>query len=247
MARLLIGAALMPSSVLLVWASLQAVAALITNGRATAWSFLGGMAAVAALWAFGRYGLVEERGPLSWIAALSRRVYVLGHETTHALAAWASGAKVLGISVGERGGHVDLSHSNAFIALAPYCVPLYTILVVAAYRALLWYDPGAGRRQVFLALMGATLAFHVLKTYETITDRDQPDLPAAGGVLFSLALILLANGLVVLLLVKALFPGSVDLGASLRGVADGTRGFWLRLYALAAPLRTSFVAQLQRP
>lgn len=247
MTRLLVGAALLPSSVLALWAAVQAVGGLTKSPNGAAWPFLGGIGLTAAVWVFGRYGLVEDAGPVAWLSALSRRSYVLGHELTHALAAWMSGAKVLGISVGERGGHVDLSHSNAFIALAPYCIPLYTILVVAGYRALLYYRPGAGSRPVFLALMGLSLGFHLVKTFETITDRSQPDLPAAGGVLFSLALIALANGLIVLLLVKALFPAAVDLGLSLRGVALSTKAFWLSVYSVAAPLRTSFVAQLKHP
>jgi hypothetical protein len=246
MARLLIGAALLPSSVLAVWAAALAVSGLATQSKA-AWPFLLGMGGTAALWFLMRYAVEHPDGPLGWASAAARRLYVFGHEMTHALAAWSVGAKVLGMSVRDDGGHVDLSHSNAFIALAPYCVPLYTLLVVAGYRLLLYFKPGAGGRALFLLLVGLTIAFHLIKTFETIWDREQPDLPAAGGVVFSLSLILLANALCVLLLVKALFPAAVDLGGSLREVALRTRGFWRGAYAFIEPLRHSFVAQLKRP
>jgi hypothetical protein len=194
-----------------------------------------------------RYVVGEAKGPIGWLEALSRRFYVFGHELTHAVAAWSMGAKVLDFKVGDDGGHVDLSHSNAYIALAPYCVPIYTLLVVAGYRALLYFRPAVGGRSGFLGLMGLTIGFHLIKTFETISDRKQPDLPAAGGVVFSLSWILLANSLAVLLLVKALFPAAVDLGASARVLARSTASFWRGLYAFMEPLRHSFVAQLKRP
>lgn len=246
MARLLVGAALLPSSVLAAWVAALAVGGLTAHGQ-SAWPFLVGLGGTAACWAFMRWIVEEAPTPLRWGSAFFRRAYVLGHETTHALAAWSTGAKVLGMSVREDGGHVDLSHSNAFIALAPYCIPIYTLLTIVGYRVLLHFRPHTGGRSAFLGLMGLTIAFHLLKTFETIWDREQPDLPAAGGVLFSLSWILLANALAVLLLVKALFPAAVDLGGSLREVGVRTAGFWRSAYALFEPLRRSFVAQLQRP
>ncbi len=170
--------------------------------------------------------LVGEGGPAAAGAALVRRAYVFGHELTHALAAWAVGAQVHGFHVGEDGGHVDLSRSNAFIALAPYCVPIYTLLVIAGYRVLVWLRPGAGSPGLFLGLLGLTLAFHVLLTFESLVDQRQPDLTAAGGVVFSLALIALSNGLLVLLLLKLLFPRAVALSEPLWLVMTSSAAFW---------------------
>lgn len=246
MARLLFGLALMPTAVFTAVVGVQALGALTTNAPA-AWPFLSGLVAVAVVWVFGRYLMDELNGPIGIAASLTRRLYVLGHETTHALAAWSFGAKVLGFKAGEHSGHVDLSHSNAVIALAPYCVPIYTILVVAAYRALLWYRPGTGGRELFLFLLGGSFAFHLLKTFETIWDREQPDLPAAGGVVFSLSWIVLANGFVMLALVKILFPGAVDFGGGLRSVAFRSGGFWKSCWRFVAPIKDSFVAQMRKP
>ena len=246
MARLIVGAVLMPSALFAVWAAVRTVAGLTARSQAT-WPFLFGLAALACWWAFMRFVIEEAKGPLGWFASLSRRVYVLGHEATHALAAWSVGAKVHDIQVGDAGGHVDLSHSNAFIALAPYCFPIYTLLTVVVYRAVLYLRPAYAHRTVFLIAMGLTVAFHLIKTFETIFDREQPDLPAAGGVVFSMSWILLANSLAVTLLVKALFPSAVDLMDSARVVAASTSAFWRGAYALVEPLRHSFVAQLKRP
>jgi len=245
MARLLVGIALLPTSAVAVWAASEAVLRLTSHGAA--WPFLAGMAASAALWAFFRYGLETRESPGGRVAALATRLHVLAHELTHAVAAWTVGAKVLDLKVGEDGGHVDLSHSNAFVALAPYCVPFYTLAVVGGYRALLYFKPAVGGRGPFLALMGASIAFHLVKTFESLWDVEQPDLPAAGGVVFSLSIILLANAVVVLALVKALFPAAVDAGAAARLAASRSKAFWLGLYGLVAPLRRTFVAQLKKP
>jgi hypothetical protein len=245
MLRLLVGLALLPSSVLAVGAAAHALGAVASNAPAS-YPFLAGLAAAAAAWGFLRFLMVEDTGPASWLGGAGRKLYVFGHELTHALAAWSVGAKVLGFKVGEAGGHVDLSHSNAFIALAPYCLPIYTLVVVASYRALMWAKPGVECRGLFLAAMGATVAFHLLKTGEVLWDRRQPDLAAAGGVVFSLSLIALANGLVVMGLLKTLFPSAVPFVEEMRGVASGSAEFWRWSYRFVRPLPAAFTAQLRQ-
>lgn len=204
--RLLLGVVLLPTSALVLVAG---AGELVGGASAPFWA---GFAAALARWWYG--------------GGLVRRLYVLGHELTHALAAWGMGAKVHAIHVGERGGHVDLSESNFIVALAPYCVPLYALLVVGAYRGWLWWQPARPAPGLFLALMGAALAFHWALTAETLWSARQPDLQAAGGRIFSLSLIALANGLCLLLLSKALFPRSVDLGRAVARAYEGTRLFW---------------------
>lgn len=246
MARLLIGLVLLPSSALTLFAAGRALAYLAARAP-SAFPFLAGLLLAAAAWMLERYCLASDAGPAAWFGALARRTYVLGHELTHALAAWSFGGKVLGFNVGDSGGHVDLSHSNAFICLAPYCVPIYTLGVILGYRVLLWFRPGFGGSFGFLAVVGLTLAFHGFKTFEALWDSKQPDLRQAGGVVFSVSWIGLANGLVVLLLIKALFPEGVSLGRELRQVAERSAGFWLWLWHFLKPLTTGFASQLKRP
>jgi hypothetical protein len=244
--RLIVGAALMPTSALMLVAAATAAASLTSHAKYS-WPFLAGAAVIVVTWVYNRYFLDGAGGIVGFVSSLERRAYVLGHELTHALAAWSVGAKVHDIVVTDKGGHVDLSKCNAFIALAPYCVPIYTLAVVAGYKLLLYLKPGMDGRLLFLGLMGASVSFHLLKTGEAILDIKQPDLPAAGGVIFSLSWILLFNGLILLLVVKALFPAAIDLGASLQSVTYRTLGFWSSLYAVVEPLRSSFVAQLRHP
>ncbi|MEK7858716.1 MAG: hypothetical protein AAB320_06195 [Elusimicrobiota bacterium] len=223
--RLVFGLALLPSSLITLFIAARTLA-LLAAGAPDAFPFLGGLGVSLLLWTAARWFLAGAGGAAGWVGVMVRRLYVFGHELTHALAAWSIGAKVHAFHVGEEGGHVDLSHSNAFIALAPYCAPIYTLLVVVGYRLLLWLRPGWAGQTGFLVLMGLTLAFHFLLTFECLWDRKQPDLAAGGGVIFSLALIVLANGLVVLLVAKTLFPKSVLLGEPLRQICVLSAAFW---------------------
>src|SRR5256885_1172511 len=47
------------------------------------------------------------------------RLYIFGHELTHALTTWAFGGKVKSLKVTSKGGHVVVSKINFVIALAP--------------------------------------------------------------------------------------------------------------------------------
>ena len=211
MSRLLLGLALLPSSASVLAAAARCFGPLLGHGPRSAW-FLGGLAAYPVLHLF---------------ALRPTRVYVVGHELTHAFAAVLSGAQVKKFQVGTEGGHVEVTAVNPFIALAPYCVPFYTLLWIAAYKV--WgLLGGAGRHDaVFAAGMGLTLSFHLWYTVSTLVGAKQPDLEKAGGVVFSLALIALANGLLVALTLRGLFPAAVSLRAFARGSWTGTASFWL--------------------
>jgi hypothetical protein len=194
----LTGLALLPAAAVFVLACADVLARLAARPRAALW-FLAGSGAYALLYACALLRL--------------RPIYVFAHESTHALAAWMIGGKVFSFSVGRESGRVDLSHSNLFIALAPYWVPLYALAVAAAYRFSSWSGASAHARELFLAAMGAALSFHLLHTAESLWSARQSDLDEA-GTLLSLALILLLNALVLLAAFKCLFPRQVDLSAS---------------------------------
>jgi hypothetical protein len=231
--RLLIGVLLLPLSGALFWAAAKALAG-VALGAAVAAPFLAGIGLIAVLWLLDRH-VFDPIGPLGWGSRMARWSYVLGHELTHALAAWASGGKVFAIHVEEKGGHVDLSESNFLVALAPYFVPFYALVVVFGYRLLIWLRPQAQADSVFLLLMGAAVSFHGFMTWETLTQVKQPDLHAAGGVVFSAAVIGAANGVALLLLLKVLFPDMVFLWASLRGAGAATWWFWTKAWTLLRP------------
>jgi hypothetical protein len=218
MLRLLLGLALMPTSAVALYEAARALGHLAAGTREAA-PFIGGAAACLLARVFLDF---EE----SFLGVFMKQAYVLGHELSHAAAAWSSGGSVYGMKVGKDGGHVDLSHTSAFVALAPYCVPIYTLAVVAGYRIVLWLRPELRHPGVYFFLMGLALAFHLVFTFDSIWQHKQPDLQAAGGTVFSLSIIGLANALSVLLLMKTLFPGAVSLAASGAAVKESTARLW---------------------
>jgi len=137
------------------------------------------------------------------------RTYVFGHELTHALAAVLTGARIYRFRAGPSSGHVSLSKSNLFIALAPYFIPLYAVMILGGWGlANLWKDFSVVRPGVVLAI-GASLAFHLDLTAFSIR-QNQPDLRYA-GTFFSLVVIALTNILVLVLFLKGLFPHRISI------------------------------------
>jgi len=162
-------------------------------------SLLAGMAAFAFCW-----------------AAISHpvRLYVLGHELTHALWGLIFGARPSDVRVSASGGSVKLTKSNFLITLAPYFFPFYTFLVIVialityAFLRPLPYMP------LWMFLIGFTWAFHILFTCETLTQR-QPDVKLYGRI-FSWSIIFLANVALVLVWLAAMTPLTfAELGADL--------------------------------
>jgi len=124
------------------------------------------------------------------------RLYIFGHELTHALTTWACGGKVKKFKVTANGGHVVVSKTNFVIALAPYFFPLYVALVVSCFAVghLVW---GWTRYLVwFHLLVGAAYAFHVTLTWNILQTR-QSDITSQ-GYLFSAVMIFLGNMAVLL-------------------------------------------------
>ncbi|MBK8870303.1 MAG: hypothetical protein IPN19_04435 [Elusimicrobia bacterium] len=140
-------------------------------------------------------------------------VYVFGHELTHAAAALLSGYKVKSLFVSEKGGEVHLSNSNVAVALAPYCWPLYTSVVLLV-NGIVHYYADLPSPPVWAGFgVGLTLAFHAALTVHAL-NQDQPDL-RHGGRIFSLVMIAFCNGLFLVVVMKSLFPNAIPLGSFL--------------------------------
>lgn len=119
-------------------------------------------------------------------------LYVLGHELTHALVVLCFLGKVSNLKVGLDGGYITTNKSNWVIALAPYFVPFWSMVVCLIYWILikaLSLPPLADKFLYFG--IGASWAFHLLWTLWMIP-RDQPDL-RENGTFLSLIIIYLAN------------------------------------------------------
>lgn len=97
------------------------------------------------------------------------RVYVLGHELTHAVWALLFGARVGNLRVGVRGGSVSVSKSNVWITLAPYFFPFYTVLVVLAAAVVrLCVQGPVPCSAAWLFAVGLTWCFHVCFTLHSL-------------------------------------------------------------------------------
>lgn len=109
------------------------------------------------------------------------RAYVLAHELSHAIAAWLAGGRVTKMRVGKTGGSVEVSRVNLFVALAPYMLPLYSLLLLLAVAiAGLWIDLTPWMRALPF-LLGATWAFHLSFTLASLS-LGQSDIAPYGPV-----------------------------------------------------------------
>ncbi|MCX5778374.1 MAG: hypothetical protein NTU66_04045 [Elusimicrobia bacterium] len=154
------------------------------------------------------------------IFAKPLRVYVFGHELTHALAGILSGAKIKKFNVAATGGSVVLTKTNIWIALSPYFVPVYTVILLCVYGVAGWWWPVSEYHSWFLFAMGFSLSFHFALTHYALM-QGQKDLESF-GVFFSAVIVLLVNGLVIAVLLKVLFPRDVVLSSYFAAAAGRT-------------------------
>jgi hypothetical protein len=149
-------------------------------------SLLAGMAAFALCWTTISHPV---------------RMYVLGHELTHALWGLLFGARPSDVRVSETGGSVKLTKSNFLITLAPYFFPFYTFVVVVVALVTSAFVKPLPFLPLWMFLIGFTWAFHFLFTLETLTQR-QPDVKLYGRI-FSWVFIYLVNVALILVWMAA--------------------------------------------
>lgn len=119
-------------------------------------------------------------------------LYVLGHELTHAVFVLLWRGKVTDFHVSAEGGYITTNKTNLVIALSPYFVPFWAVVIAVFYAgARCFADMPQHWDRVFYALMGLTWTFHMAWTLWMIP-RDQPDLKE-NGTFLSLVVIYLAN------------------------------------------------------
>jgi len=143
-----------------------------------------------------------------WVFFKPIRTYVFGHELTHALAAWMSGGDVEKFHVSKKGGSVTVTKTNIFVALAPYMIPLYSLVLLGLFYLGCYFYNLQPYRQWFLLILGMSIGFHAALTWHALKN-DQPDLQSA-GVLLSGVFIYLGNVLCLIFLLGLLFPKTVS-------------------------------------
>lgn len=148
-------------------------------------------------------------------------VYVLGHELTHALAALTCLGRISSVSIDLDGGYIETDKDNAYIALAPYFVPLWMLVwVLLAWSVGLFMDEEV-ITPWFFGGAGFWWSFHLYWTIWVIP-REQPDL-LENGVTFSLLVVIIANIAGIILLLR--FFNFISL-----------RGYWSDFQTCAADL-----------
>jgi len=210
-----------------------------------------GVALLPAVWGMMRAGydlLVDaqrsstDQGPLVlfamgmlvWLAIFlllkpSARSYVIAHECSHLLAAWFSGIRAGNLQVGKDSGSVQVARSTIWVALAPYMIPFYSLLLLLVHvLASLWWDPAAWRGLLPPAL-GFTWCFHLTFTLQALS-VGQSDLTPYGWI-GALPLILLANLLLICLALMATTPR--PLPGDLRILLDAQQEIYLKVFQLA--------------
>ena len=113
-----------------------------------------------------------------------------------------------------------------FVVLAPYFIPGYMLLTALVYGVASLTTDATVYRPYALAAVGFFLSFHFIQTFHTLWEADQPDLDLAGGKLFSLVTIVLANGVILACILKMIYPQEVHLHTALMHVVKGTLTTW---------------------
>jgi hypothetical protein len=134
-------------------------------------------------------------GACWWIVFLllpkPMRLYVFGHEFTHALWTWLFLGRVKRFKASARGGHVVVTKTNFLIVLAPYFFPLYALGVVLLFAAGHLVFGWTRYLEWFHLLLGAAYAFHITLTWHILQTR-QSDITSQ-GYFFSGVIIFLGN------------------------------------------------------
>ncbi len=128
---------------------------------------------------------------LSLVIPPAIRVYVFGHEMTHAIWGLLTGSKIGRMRVGDDGGFVELSNPGLFTTLAPYFVPFYLVVLLLLHLLLGLFFDMAPYSLWWLFAMGLAYGFHILYTLKSLAQK-QPDIRVYGH-LISYVVILLAN------------------------------------------------------
>jgi hypothetical protein len=159
------------------------------------------------------------------------KTYVLEHELTHILAAWMTGVRVKRVSLNRNKPYVQTDRVNLFIALIPFALPLYALLLGLAYRLLGRYVPYPFFSATLFFLTGAALCFHLMATVHYL-QLEQPDVRRY-GTFASLVLVFLW-ALTVLSLMSALLFERVHLIAYFKRSFSDTWLMYRRLEMVIA-------------
>jgi hypothetical protein len=136
-------------------------------------------------------------------------LYVIGHEFIHMISTYICGGKVKKVKIGTSYGSVNVNKVNTFIALSPYFVPLYTIIVTLLWVILKYIIKINLSIEILSFFIGFTIMFHLLLTMYAIYIGQQ-DFKISGW-LFSIIIIFIINCLILIFLFILLFLPKIQI------------------------------------
>ncbi|PIQ82611.1 MAG: hypothetical protein COV76_02720 [Candidatus Omnitrophica bacterium CG11_big_fil_rev_8_21_14_0_20_64_10] len=166
--------------------------------------------------------LLGVTGYLAWHVLLFEpsRLYVFGHEAIHAIMVWVTGGAVKEFKADAKQGSVKhKGGASGPVALAPYVVPFYSILLALGYAFAGMFTNVAAWVKWFFFGLGFTLTFHLVFTVKVLKEK-QSDLEVWGR-LISLGLIYWGN-LSIIVLVMALVAPEIEILGYLREGGERT-------------------------
>jgi len=134
--------------------------------------------------------------------------YILEHELSHVLFALMSGVKVKDVSLKSDRAWVKTERVTIFIALAPYSLPLYTLILIILYKLISIIYKNRVLLIIVYFLLGISLSFHIVATIHYI-QLDQPDMKRYGY--FSSLVLIFTWSLIILALLCALIFDEIEL------------------------------------
>ena len=129
-----------------------------------------------------------------------------------------------------------MNATNTFISLAPYFIPFYALAAGLTYGLAAFFTDMSAYRPFFTGATGFFLAFHLVNTGDILTGPVQSDLKKAGGIFFSISMVLLLNSLCLAVALKLIFPDLVSLTNYAGGVWNRTCDIAGWLFAAASYL-----------
>lgn len=137
------------------------------------------------------------------------KIYIIGHEFVHILSTYLCGGKVKKVKIGGLYGSVNVDKVNTFIALSPYFIPFYSVVIVLLWIISKYLLKLKLPTEIFIFLLGFTIMFHLVLTLYAIY-LGQKDFEISGW-LFSIVVIVIMNCLILIFLFAFIFSSKIAL------------------------------------
>ncbi|MFH0947833.1 MAG: hypothetical protein V1833_02400 [Elusimicrobiota bacterium] len=150
------------------------------------------------------------------VKSIPGRLYVFGHELTHAFWAILFRGKVKEFNVSSKNGSVVTTKSNFLISLAPYFFPIYTFLIIFIFYILSLAFPVSPKESIWTRyvewlffFVGFSYSFHIFLTLESLL-IGQSDVRKTGKI-FSYIIIAILNIIIAVVMLKFITPDKIAL------------------------------------